>query len=170
MEQEKKDLKKKKKISISNIIIIILLLIIILIVVNKIFNPNKSQELFGYKFYTILSGSMESEINIGDVVVIKKGEDFNKGDIIAFHNQGIITVHRINDIVDNDGETLYKTKGDNNNAEDPDPVKKSEIEGTCVFIIPFIGKIAIFIYNNLIMCCISIIVIVLVILLLKYAM
>lgn len=168
MEQEKKELKKKKKISISTIIIIILLLIIIAIVVNKISNPDKSQELFGYKFYTVLSGSMEPEINIGDVVIVKQNENLNKGDIIAFHNQGIITVHRINDIVENDGETSYKTKGDSNNAEDPEMVKRADIEGSCVAIIPFVGKIAIFIYNNLILCCLTVVIITIIILLFKY--
>ena len=91
---------------------------------------------------------MEPKIKVGDVVIINKDKNINKNDIIAFNDGGIITVHRAVDIIEKDGETLYKTKGDNNNTEDLEQIKAKDVVGKCVFIIPFIGKIVIFIYNN----------------------
>ena len=48
------------------------------------------------------------------------------------------------------GKLFYQTKGDNNNIEDPDLVDPSTIEGIMIGKIPFIGKILMWLYNNLI--------------------
>ena len=142
---------KKSKIirAIVNPIIIILFLICIIVFLKKILYPNKNPSIFGYQAFIIASGSMEPKLNIGDMVVIKKvkKEQIKKGDIITFLEEGKenTVTHRINDIINQDGETKYQTKGDNNNAIDSYLVPYENIQGVYKFKI---GKIGIAILNS----------------------
>lgn len=93
----------------------------------------------------IATGSMKPEIMPGDVVVMEKVtriediEKFQVGDVIQFQKDEILINHRIIEIVEEDGQTLYRTKGDNNNVEDAELVKASEIRGHLVGVIPKVG-------------------------------
>lgn len=131
---------------IQYIIIFILLAIIVLIIYNR--QTNKLEDLFVYKFYTIVSGSMQTEINIGDVVVVKKVENVEVGEVAAYQNGQSVVVHRIIDKQEVNGETLYTAKGDFNNAPDINPIKESQIIGVCKYTIPKIGYIGIFVAQN----------------------
>lgn len=93
----------------------------------------------------IATGSMKPGINPGDVVLVKKLQDradieaLQIGDIIQFKKESILVNHRIIDIVEEDGEMKYRTKGDNNSAQDADLVVAEDIKGTIVQVIPKIG-------------------------------
>lgn len=124
-------------------------------------NPNKTPDLFGEKAYIIISGSMIPTIQIGDIVLIHDAQEANIGDIIAFKKKSTVIVHRVIDEKEIDNEIMYQTKGDNNNIADLDLVAKQDIEGVYHGKIPFVGKIIMFLYNNL-----AIVVIVLVVIML----
>lgn len=93
----------------------------------------------------IATGSMKPGINPGDVVLVKKVQDradieaLQIGDIIQFKKESILVNHRIIDIVEEDGEMKYRTKGDNNSAQDADLVVAEDIKGTVVEVVPKIG-------------------------------
>ncbi len=93
----------------------------------------------------IATGSMKPGINPGDVVLVKKLqdradiEDLQIGDIIQFKKESILVNHRIIDIVEEEDEMKYRTKGDNNSAQDADLVAAEDIKGTIVQVIPKIG-------------------------------
>ena len=101
--------------------------------------------LFGFRHYIVLTGSMEPFYNVGDLVIVKetKKEDIKKDDVITFSlNNSTETIsHRIIDIVNQDGQELYQTKGDNNNAPDSDLVSYENIKGKIVFKISKFGRI-----------------------------
>lgn len=143
-----KKLNRKSKIKkIINLIIYpiitILLICSIFIVLQVIKNPGETANLFGYKVFNIISGSMEPNLNIGDIVIIKeiKTENIEKGDIITFRQEGSAITHRVVDIVKENENTYYQTKGDNNNANDDVLVSNKDIEGIYVFRIPKLGII-----------------------------
>ena len=71
------------------------------------------------------------------------------GDIISFRQGQSIVTHRISEIVENNGEIEYKTKGDNNNAEDSGTISGDLIEGKVVSVIPTIGNISVFLQNKI---------------------
>lgn len=131
-------MKKLKKI-ISIIILIILIPILfvsIVILADSYINPDEIPSFFGWKPFIVLSGSMESEIKTGDVIVVKEVDTktLNVGDIIAFKDSNnIVTTHRIVEITEAEGETRYITKGDNNNVEDSGYVLPSQVEGIYKF-------------------------------------
>ena len=79
-----------------------------------------------YKLMVVQSGSMQPEIKMGGIVVVKPADDYKIGEIITFQsvkNKESIT-HRIYDVKIVGGEPLYITKGDANNAPDPREVSK----------------------------------------------
>lgn len=133
-------------------------------VFESINNPNKTPSLFGRKAFVIISGSMIPEIQIGDVVLIKDTDYFKIGDIIAFRRDSSVIVHRIAREMEVNGKLMYQTKGDNNNVADSELVDISTIEGVYYGKIPFIGKILMWLYNNLSM----VIVVIIIILIIKY--
>ena len=93
----------------------------------------------------VLTGSMEPKYKIGDLILTKEKnmEDIKINDVITFTSEnGTDTVtHRVIEIIKKDGQTLYRTKGDNNNSIDTDLVKYNQIKGTVIFKINKLGII-----------------------------
>lgn len=91
---------------------------------------------------TVATGSMEPKVNVGDVVIVcqTNPDDLKKGDIIQYQGDDFTVIHRICEIKTNDnGETYFVTKGDNNNAVDANPVTKSQVLGKVVLTVPYAG-------------------------------
>lgn len=146
MEKEKAWYKKIENwgIIIACIILVPILLANIYIMIQSKLNQDKVPNLFGYKPFIVLSGSMETEIHKGDLVLTKivNPKSLKKNEVIAFRDsEGTVTTHRIIDIVENDGEKYFITKGDNNSSQDQNLVKFKDVEGKYVTRIPSIGSI-----------------------------
>ncbi|MBQ8472020.1 MAG: signal peptidase I [Bacilli bacterium] len=100
---------------------------------------------FRYYIIAIASGSMQPNINKGDLVIIEKIKDENEyknlqiGQVIAYNYGDIIVVHRLVNIVNDKDEYYFYTKGDANNTIDNYPITEDMIIGTVNLKIPFIG-------------------------------
>ena len=130
------------------IIIIPVLIVSLIIMIKAKKNPDKIPDIFGIKPMIVLSGSMETSIYRGDLVFVKMvdTETLKVNDIIAFRNEeNTVTTHRVVEIVKQDGKTFFKTKGDNNNAEDSNLVDASKVEGIYTSKIPKLGNVLMFI-------------------------
>lgn len=93
------------------------------------------------KSFTVLSGSMEPSILTGSVIYTMKNLGYNLGDVITYKTpSGQTVTHRIVG-VENNGEVIYRTKGDANSAVDSTPVTSEMIIGKTYFSIPFIGRV-----------------------------
>ena len=116
-----------------------------LIVKSKLY-PDKIADFMGYKPFIVMSGSMETTINIGDLVIVKKvnSSSIHIGDIIAFKNGNIVISHRVKEVINDSGIYKFKTKGDNNNVADDFIVSSDAIEGIFVNKIPGLGSILLF--------------------------
>ena len=116
-----------------------------LIIKSKLY-PDKIADFMGYKPFIVMSGSMETTINIGDLVIVKKvnSSSIHTGDIIAFKNGNIVISHRVKDVINDSGIYKFKTKGDNNNVADDFIVNSDAIEGIFVNKIPGLGSILLF--------------------------
>lgn len=138
----------KKVLSIIVLIILLPVLIVnSVILINSIRNPNEIPSFFGWKPFIVLSGSMESEIFPGDLVIVKEVDpsQLKEQDVIAFKEDNIVITHRIIEIVENNGVKKYITKGDNNNVKDNGFVLEKQIEGLYQFKISGLGNLAVFI-------------------------
>jgi len=95
-----------------------------------------------YKVMTVISGSMAPAIKMGSVVIVKPAADYKIGDVITFgpySKTKAPTSHRIYDIKVVDGQPVYITKGDANNAPDAREIQKRDIVGKVLFSVPFVG-------------------------------
>ena len=111
-----------------------------------------------FGLYTIISGSMEPNIHVYDVVVALGEDDINKikvGDVITFIstwdvNEGLIVTHRVISIDKNSkGEYELTTKGDNNPVKDGAVVTKTNLIGKVILRIPSLGKIQFFLATKI---------------------
>ena len=108
----------------------------------------------------VVSGSMEPAFYRGDIVLVEKANflginEFDPGNIqvgdvvvydAAWFDQPVI--HRVINITDINGTTMYMIKGDNNNAPDPYYVKADQINekvvtlGDNLIVIPKVGYLS----------------------------
>lgn len=98
---------------------------------------------FGWEFDAVLSGSMEPELGVGGLVVIKpiEGEDVSVGEVISFKLPGIDTpiCHRVIERTETEEGLLYTTMGDANEEPDITPVRPEDVNGRAVFYLPYAG-------------------------------
>ena len=141
----------EKFIKVVTIIVLIFLIPIIfvngIIIIDSVIHPDEVPSFFGWKPFIVLSGSMETEIMTGDLVITKEinTSKLKVGDIIAFKKDGYVTTHRIISINEVEGQKQYVTKGDNNNTEDEGFVTDDMIEGLYKKKISGLGNLAMFV-------------------------
>jgi len=99
----------------------------------------------GLKLLVVQSGSMEPTIKTGSVILIKKQDTYNIGDIISFVGAGSnSTTHRVTQTTVVKGKEIFNTKGDVNKGEDRETVEIDNILGKTVFTLPYLGYIVAF--------------------------
>lgn len=144
--------KYEKKLIIKRLLKIVyvpiiagIILITILAGYKKCVKHENNISILGFRQYVVATGSMEPEYNIGDLIVIRETtkEEIKIGDVINYISEtGIDTItHRVVDIIQKDGQTYYKTKGDNNNSVDTELVNYSQVKGILVFKISKLGTV-----------------------------
>ena len=95
---------------------------------------NKMPMPFGYGAAVVLSGSMEPTFSKDDLILVKKTDNIAIGDIVVYHSNNSLVVHRVVSIDDD----VVITKGDANNIEDSS-FDKSAIKGVVIGCIPSLG-------------------------------
>lgn len=129
--------KKMKKAINAKIIMFMVYLVFIFSFASLLLRAtegNKVDNLFGYTFRLVISGSMEPTINTNSISIIKKCDisEINTGDIICFnYNQDI--VHRVIDKkVNDEGVTILNTQGDANAGPDSIEITNDMIVGKVI--------------------------------------
>lgn len=104
-------------------------------------------QLFGIKPYAVMTGSMEPNFPVGCLVYVQDTEpsDLDVDDVITFDRtvpgQGSsVVTHRIAQKNPTDRE--FVTKGDANEANDPQRVSYDSVIGKVVFGVPLVGYLA----------------------------
>ncbi|OIO46727.1 MAG: signal peptidase I [Parcubacteria group bacterium CG1_02_40_25] len=95
-----------------------------------------------FKVLTVQSGSMMPAIKTGSIVLVKPTNNYKIGDIITFgqiSKTKTPTTHRIAEIEMANGQPIYTTKGDANNAPDQKQVSAKEVIGRVLLDVPFLG-------------------------------
>ena len=146
---------RKVKGVIENLIIVVLIFFLVIGIIGRlqlsIENPYPS--FMGFRTLTVLSGSMSPNIKPGDIVVIKEAskDSIKVGDVVTFNTDNILITHRVNQIVKEGDNLLFKTKGDANNTVDADAIGANQILGKKIFRIPYAGYVVRFFSNNFIL-------------------
>lgn len=104
--------------------------------------------IFPIKPISIASGSMEKELFVGDLAIIKKckANDVTEGDIIEYQMEGYTVIHRIINKQQRNGEFFFTTKGDNNKGPDALEVTEDQLIGKVIFKVRYLGYPAIWLH------------------------
>jgi signal peptidase len=92
----------------------------------------------------IMSPSMYPNIRINDLAIGIRPWQANRlqeNDVISFRHNNVTMVHRIEEVVQIDGEYLYQTKGDNNGLSDTELVPFQDVRGKILLNIPYGGRV-----------------------------
>lgn len=102
----------------------------------------------GYEVLVVQSGSMEPAYHVGSLVYVKPVDAavLEVGDVITFElGGGVRGTHRIIEVLDDNGSLSFRTKGDNNDEADANPIRPKAIVGEVQFTIPYLGFLVAFI-------------------------
>lgn len=122
-------------------------ILVVLIVFCAVFLMGS--RLMGYQVFNVISGSMEPEYSVGDLIYVKEvnSNDIEVGMPITFvlNEDLVVATHRVVEI---DAENQYfYTKGDANETVDSAPVHFNNVIGVPQFSIPLLGYVSDFIQN-----------------------
>ncbi|MFF2344682.1 signal peptidase I [Pseudarthrobacter sp. NPDC058119] len=108
----------------------------------------------GSQTYTILTKSMVQKYPPGTFMVMKPApfDELKYGDVITFQlysGRPDVETHRIVGFGSTQqGEKTLITKGDNNGANDPEPVRAIQVKGKLFYAVPYVGFVANFLGNS----------------------
>ena len=129
-------------------LILLATILIYYVVSSKIYEAKGKKYEPLISLYTIISPSMEPNINVYDVVLTKrvKPEEVKEGDVITFISsstlgEGLTITHRVKSVIKTEGDIKFRTQGDNNPIPDSALVTSNNLLGKVVFTIPFLGYI-----------------------------
>ena len=110
------------------------------LILSKVWLKQEIPSVLGYSPVYVLSGSMEPTFSAGDMIIIHPQSQYAPGDVVTFYSDRELVTHRII------GESPegFTVKGDANNVRDAEPVKKQDIVGKQVLVLPRLGSIALF--------------------------
>ena len=124
------------------IIIIPLIVMAITIIWQKVTQPDKIPDIFGYKMFVVLDEKMDKSIEYGDLVFTHNiaTKELKKSDLIAFRNQtNKVTIHRIIDITKAENGQQFEMENSLNEVGDTKYVNEAQVEGIIIHRIPGIG-------------------------------
>ena len=159
------DPKQKVLTAIGTVLCIILLPILIInctLIVKSYVNSDEVPSVGGIFPMIVLTDSMYPVIQSGDLIICHTAEaaEIESGDVIVFYdpmgNGTTVVTHRVLEVMEENGEISFRTKGDNNNAEDQVAVPGDKLLGTYEKRIPGAGNVAMFMQTTpgLILCCV----------------
>ena len=131
-------------VTLKTIFFTILILYVVFICVQRLSGNNS---VFGFRFFTVATGSMKGVYNVNDVIAVKDFDNkkLKVGDDIAFvGNRGglenKLVTHRIIKIEEESNGRIFTTKGVKNSVEDPS-ITESQILGKVVGVVPVVTQI-----------------------------
>lgn len=157
MKKEQSNLKDKILTAIGTVMCIILapvLVINLTLIVKSYTNTEEVPSVGGYLPLIVLTDSMVPEIYSGDLIICHTAdaEDIAVDDVIAFFdpagNGTSIVTHRVLEVINENGELEFRTKGDNNNTEDKMLVPAESLVGVYQTRIAGFGNVAMFMQSS----------------------
>lgn len=136
------------------VILIPILLINITLIAKSFINKDEVPSIGGTLPLIVLTDSMHPEIESGDLIICNtaEAEAIKVNDVISFFdpagNGTSIVTHRVIEIIEENGEVFFRTRGDNNNTEDKELVPAENLVGVYKMRIAGAGHIAMFMQST----------------------
>lgn len=136
------------------VILVPILVINLTLLVKSYVNADKVPTVGGYCPLIVLTDSMLPEISSGDLIICQELDptDVKVGDVISFFDPAgsgsSVVTHRVVELVEEDGVTKWRTRGDNNNTEDTELVPMENLVGIYRSRIAGAGNVAMFLQTT----------------------
>jgi signal peptidase len=151
--------KLHKALTIIGIVLCVILIPMLIInctlIIKSFVNKDEVPSIGGVMPLIVLTDSMAPDIMSGDIIICQQTdpESIVVGDDISFFdpagNGTSIVTHRVIEIVEEDGQKYFRTKGINNNTEDRVLVPMDKLVGKYIDIrIPGAGNVALFMQST----------------------
>ena len=157
MAKEKTSVTHKVLTVVGTVLCVILIPVLIInltLIVKSYVNKDEVPSIGGTFPLIVLTDSMYPEIESGDLIICHtiEAEEVKVKDVISFFdpagNGTSIVTHRVIEILNEDGQLKFRTRGDNNNTEDRDLVTADDLVGVYKTRIPGAGHIAMFMQST----------------------
>lgn len=124
---------------VLGVLLILILIPLCSMLVQKFIKKSDVPMFMGYGYLVVQTPSMASTIQEGDLIIIKKTDDYVLTDIVTFKKEGdkLPTTHRI--VNPGPTEGTFITMGDANTTPDPGFITQDQIYGEVVGVIPYVG-------------------------------
>ena len=140
---------KRIVINIINAVSIAAIILAVAVLAAVFMTKNGEAPSFaGYSLFTVMTGSMEPELPVGSLVIVKNCDpsEISEGDIISFYSRdpsitGSVNTHRVIETEQIDGHYGFVTKGDANAMPDNEMTYDQDVIGKAVFSSLLLGKI-----------------------------
>ena len=126
-------MKRRVIFKVASLVVLGLLAVLVISLLYLVFSPH-------YLVLIVRSESMKPTFNMGDVIVLRayEGGELEPGEVIAFEEQGNTVTHRV---FSSDGGVIH-TKGDAVEDVDNWELQGSQVKGTYLFKLPYLGYVA----------------------------
>ncbi len=101
-----------------------------------------------FRIFVVETGSMSPTIPAGSLIIDSSENTYKVGDIITFNaladsesTKVTPITHRLTQIIQQNGVTVYETKGDANNAPDGEYRDPNNVIGKVQFYLPYVGTL-----------------------------
>ena len=137
---------KNKILNVVKIIFAVVVSVIVgynlLVISSRVFLQEKLPMPLGIGTAVVVSNSMHPYLEVNDLIIVKKTDDYEVGDVVVYDDGNVLIVHRIVEIDD----YIFVAKGDANNSNDR-AYSVNLIKGEVVEIIPNLGVVQEFMSN-----------------------
>lgn len=158
---DRRRLRRKRRVAraasiVGTAILGVVMVIAILLLILGGFARGGRAFVGGYRPLIVLSGSMVPKMPVGSVVISKSIDPtmIKVGDIITFiPRSGVagtsepFVTHRVVQVLKQATGLSFVTKGDANNTTDLNPVVAGQVVGRVVLIVPFVGRLSLFVHS-----------------------
>ena len=136
---------------IKNILLTVILVLLVIVVAASVFikATGNTPSIGGYMLFRVATGSMEPEIMIGDVILVKEPSDYSAiavGDVVTYESRSGVTAGRpvthkvIKAPYEDNGEWYLQTQGIANDIPDEE-INAEQLLGVMVVKIPFLKEL-----------------------------
>ena len=132
---------------------VIVTLLSLIILIKGISHPEKPPSIFGITPVVMADESMQSglkgSISYGDALFLKRtdGTEIENGDVLAFFEEGIVHIGRVQSIVRTEDDFSCTIKADNLPDSYQTKVTKENTIGTVALQIGWLGTMALFVFT-----------------------
>ena len=132
--------------SVASDVIFYVAMLILVLTAFTVMQNGKLPFSSNYRFYSVLTSSMESVYPKGSLIIVAKTDPDRLviGNDITFHTGATDTItHRIVDVIEDyngSGQRAFQTKGVNNQSADESRVQVNDVVGKVIFFVPGLGS------------------------------